>query len=191
MASVSPVPVPAAPLYIDAMMPAPTSRLFIALLRGDAGRDEMAALREAWTWPRPAALVMTSRLHLTLHFLGDVAVEHIAPLVPALAVPFAPFALRLDRAVLWPTGQGIAVLEPEAIPEALRALQAALASALRRAGIAFDERPYRPHVTLARRATGAVAPAAARHVAWTIHGYHLMSCAPAADGGYTTLHTYL
>lgn len=170
------------------MTPASTARLFIALLPGEAVRDAMAAWRDAWTWPRQAALVKTSRLHVTLHFLGDVPVEHIAALAPALAVPFAPFTLRLDRAALWP--HGLAVLEPDAAPDALQALHAALAGALRCAGLAVDERPYRPHVTLARRAKGAVAPDEVCNVAWTNHSYHLMSAAPAADGGDTTLHTY-
>ncbi|WP_426107202.1 RNA 2',3'-cyclic phosphodiesterase [Massilia sp. TSP1-1-2] len=164
------------------MTPAP--RLFIALLPDPAVRNHLAAWRDACSWPCSATPVKTARLHLTLHFLGDVPLTRL----PELQVPCESFSLRLTHAALWP--HGIAVLEPDTVPPALHALHANLQAALHAAGLAVDQRPYRPHVTLARRATGAALPDAARSVNWPIHAYHLMSSAPASDGSYTTLQMF-
>ena len=164
------------------MTPAP--RLFIALLPDPAVRNDLAAWRDGCSWPRSATPVKTARLHLTLHFLGDVPLTRL----PELQVPCESFSLRLTHAALWP--HGIAVLEPDTVPPALLALHANLHAALHAAGLAVDERAYRTHVTLARRATGAALPETARSLDWPVHAYHLMSSAPTADCGYTPLQMF-
>ncbi len=170
------------------MTPAPTSRLFIALMPSSAVREQLAAWRDAWTWPRCATPVKSERLHLTLHFLGDVAQDRVATLADALRVPCAPFTLRFDRAALWP--HGIAVLEPDEVPASLIALHASLADALRSVGLAVDERPFRPHVTQARRASKATPPGSGHEVSWPVTGYALMASILGADGAYTVLREY-
>ena len=154
----------------------------------DAVREQLAAWRDAWDWPRSASLVKTGRLHITLHFLGDVDQDRIPALTAALAVPFTPFSLSLRHAVVWP--HGIAVLEPESIPAPLAALHAALADVLGDQGLPVDTRPFRPHVTLARRAKSSTPPAADREIDWKIEGYALMSSTLGRDGGYAVLERY-
>ena len=158
--------------------------MFIALLPDEAVREQFAIWRDGWTWPRAPTLVKSVRLHMTLHFLGDVSLTQ----VPDLNAPVTPFSLCFGRADLWPGG--IAVLEPDAMPDALLALHGALATNLRSAGLTVDERAFRAHVTLARRANGALAPHAARRVIWDVDKYHLMSSAPDVNGAYTTLRTF-
>ena len=170
------------------MSPTATVRSFIALLPDEQVRQQLAAWRDAWTWPRSATPVKSARLHITLHFLGDVARDRIPELADALAVPFTPFMLHLDRLALWP--HGIAVLEPQAVPDALLALHGALAVPLREQGLPIDTRPFRPHVTLARRAQGAVFPVAGSVTEWHIGSYALMASTWGMDGGYTILRTY-
>ena len=164
------------------------ARLFIALWPGAAVRRELAARRDAWTWPRSASPVKTERLHVTLHFLGDVERDRIPDLADALAVPFAPFSLQLVRHALWP--HGIAVLEPELTPSPLMHLHLRLAKALEGNRFVLDSRPYRPHVTLARRAGNAVLPAPTAPLNWSVDGYRLMESTTGLDGGYTTLRSY-
>ena len=165
-----------------------SARLFVALWPDDAIGLELARRRDAWSWPRSASPVKTDRLHVTLHFLGDVKRELIAELSDALAVPFAPFALELGQAKLWP--HGIAVLDPVVVPAALMHLHARLEKALAGSGIATDARAYRPHVTLARRAGGTMPPADAAPLRWQVGGYRLMESRPGADGGYFSLRGY-
>ena len=165
-----------------------SARLFVALWPDDTVRDELARRRDTWSWPRSASPVKTERLHVTLHFLGDVERDLIAELSDALAVPFAPFALELGQAKLWP--HGIAVLEPLAVPAALMHLHARLDKALLGTGIASDTRAYRAHVTLARRAGGTMPPAGAEPMRWQVNGYRLMESRPGAGGGYFTLRGY-
>jgi 2'-5' RNA ligase len=169
-------------------MASPTTRLFVALWPDDAVRAQLAQWRDGWTWPRAATPVKKGRRHVTLHFLGDVAAERIPAVAAALDAPFTPFELRMNHASLWP--HGIAVLEPETVPQELVQLHALLADALRGEGCAVDARPYRPHVTLARRANGATLSGAAPCVRWTVASYALMASTLGKEGGYTTLRRY-
>ena len=164
------------------------ARLFIALWPDDAVRTDLAAWRDAWTWPRSATPVRTERLHLTLHFIGGVERERVPELADALRVPFDRFEIRFGRAVMWP--HGIAVLEPDSVPAALLELHAALGGVLQRLSLPLDERPYRPHVTLARRAGAAVAPQQGPAIAWTIDRFALMESTLGPDGGYTAIRQF-
>ncbi|HEX8611029.1 MAG TPA: RNA 2',3'-cyclic phosphodiesterase [Telluria sp.] len=160
------------------------ARLFLALWPGAAVRGELAAWRDGWTWPKTASPVRTERLHVTLHFLGDVASERLPELVDGLRVPFTPFTLDFGRNALWP--RGIAVLEPDPVPPALLALHASLARAMAPLALAPDERLYRPHVTLARRAGNARIINDGPPLAWHIDRYALVR----SDQGYTVLQDY-
>lgn len=163
-----------------------SARLFVALWPTPAGRAALAASSQRWVWNQGAARVDPERLHLTLHFLGAVPRERIPALRAALAWRGAPFSLTLSRPALW--AGGIAVLEPARIPPELVALQAGLADALRRAGFEVEARRWRPHLTLARRAAGAVPPARCRAPTWRVHGYGLVESRP--PGRYTVLQRY-
>jgi 2'-5' RNA ligase len=164
------------------------ARMFIALWPDDAVRADLVAWRDAWSWPRSATPVRTERLHLTLHFIGDVARERVPELADALRMPFDQFEMRFGRTLSWP--HGIAVLEPDSVPAALQELHAALGGVLRRLSLPLDDRPYRPHVTLARRAGTAVAPHQGPAVAWTIDRFALMESTLGPDGGYTTIREF-
>lgn len=125
---------------------------------------------------------------MTLHFLGDVALDRVPELQAALPIPLEPFVLTLSEATLWP--HGVAVLEPQSVPAALTALQESIAAALRRLNVPVEARPYRPHVTLARRACGAVPADVMPAIDWEIDRYSLMSSTPGAGGAYTNLCTF-
>ena len=161
-----------------------TARLFVAVWPGAAERAGLLRWQAACRWPPGARPASAERLHLTLHFLGDVPGQRLPALAGGLDVPSAPFELLLDRAAVWPNG--VAVLLPAAVPPALRELHDRLGDALRRLGLPFDARPFRPHVTLARRAAGAALPAHEAAVRWHVHGHVLV----ASEGGYRVLHRY-
>lgn len=165
-------------------MESPSARLFLALWPAPGVRAGLLAWRDAWDWPRKATPVRTGQLHLTLHFIGDVARARVPALAHALAVPVAPFALRFGHAALW--HHGVAVAEPCSAPARLLALHGELGQVLLAHGLPLDPRPYRPHVTLARRAAPAIARAGPP-LRWQVRSYALMES--RADG-YVTLRRY-
>jgi 2'-5' RNA ligase len=175
---------------MNATAPPPSARLFLALWPPDDVRTALQAFQQDWTWPPGAALVDAQRLHVTLHFLGQVPVARVAQLGRALAVRFEPTVLDLPAGEACTWRGGIAVLEFAAPPPLLR-LHAALEAGLRSLQWPIEQRPWRPHVTLARRAQGARAPRAphAGLPAWQAdQGYALVHSVPGR--GYEVLHTF-
>jgi 2'-5' RNA ligase len=165
-----------------------TTRLFLALWPDPAVRHQLRAWRELWDWPRGASPVHTDKLHLTLHFLGNQPAESLPALLDGLAVPFSPFRLRLGVAELW--HNGIAVLSPADVPQALLDLHAALAGALPGVGLQPEARAYRPHVTMARRAGKAGIPQGGPEIDWQIDHYALVESKTGDGSGYTVLREY-
>jgi 2'-5' RNA ligase len=148
-------------------------RLFIALWPDPATRTAIARWQQAWDWPARAAPVKADRLHLTLHFLGDVPAHRLGEIAQGLRGPFEPFELALGHGEVWPNG--IAVLEPAETPLQLGRLHASLHDAVAALGLAVDTRPFRPHVTVSRRARGAKPPARHARLRWRVdEGYVLM-----------------
>jgi len=170
---------------MDGQMHSATTRLFLALWPDPLLRHLLTQWRDAWTWPKGASPVHADKLHVTLHFLGALPSERLPELLEGLAVPFEPFRLDLDRATVW--HNGIAVLEPDTTPPGLAGLHARLSDALVALGLQPEARRYRPHVTMARRATGATVPAAGPPVAWDVPGYALVE---SKNGIYTVLRHY-
>lgn len=162
-----------------------TTRLFLALWPDDAVRDQLRAWRDAWTWPRGAAPVHTDKLHVTLHFLGEQLSARLPEFLDGFQVPVEPFDLRFGRPEL--QRSGIAWIEPLSEPQALLDLHARLSDALVALGLAPEARAYRPHVTMARRANGAVMPAAGPAIDWAVSGYALVA---SRAGAYTVLKEY-
>jgi 2'-5' RNA ligase len=167
---------------------ADTARLFIALWPEPAVRDALREWRDGCAWPKSAAPVRTQQLHVTLHFLGNIARVRLPELVQGLGVRFAPFDLGLGHAELW--RGGIAVLAPDVVPEPLLALHGALGGALERLGLPLEARPYRPHVTLARRAGRELAPIQGPPISWQIDGYALMESKVGDGAEYGIVQAY-
>ncbi|MEO7496222.1 MAG: RNA 2',3'-cyclic phosphodiesterase [Massilia sp.] len=162
-----------------------TARLFIALWPDDEVRAGLRAWRDGWRWPKQATPVRSERLHMTLHFLGGVPRDQIDLLADRIALPFEPFTMDFGQPELWP--HGIAVLAPVAVPAPLLRLQRELGERLQAAGLTLDARDYRAHVTMARRAAGALMPPDGPPIRWSVASYALMES--AADG-YRVLRTY-
>jgi 2'-5' RNA ligase len=159
----------------------PTLRLFLALWPDPATRDAVAQWQNAWKWPDRAAPEKRERLHLTLHFLGNVPAQRVAALVDGLRVPCEPLSLELGRGEVWPNG--VAVLRPDSAPPSLLALHAALSQRVTDFGLPVDTRAFRPHITLARRAAGARPPPQGPHLRWPAdQGYVLVSSLPGGAG---------
>jgi 2'-5' RNA ligase len=164
------------------------ARLFVGLWPADDVRQAIEEHAAAWQWPARAVRTRSERLHLTLHFLGQRPAGELPLLRRVLDVGWEGCELELDRCTVWPGG--IAVLESSAVPPALARLHADLASRLAAAGVPLDARPYRPHVTLARKAAGARPPPQCASLRWrAAPAYALVQSLPGG-GGYRTLQCF-
>ncbi|MEJ8838201.1 RNA 2',3'-cyclic phosphodiesterase [Ramlibacter sp. AN1133] len=161
--------------------PLPPLRLFLALWPPPEVAAALRTRAQAWHWPASARRTPPERLHITLHFIGAVPAADVLALQEALDVPWTGCELLLDRAEVWPGG--IAVLEATHVPQALGALHEALGDRLRERGLPVESRRYRPHVTFARKATGARPPAELAPLRWTAGpAYLLMQSLPGGEG---------
>jgi 2'-5' RNA ligase len=163
------------------------ARLFLGLWPTPPVRSGLLGWRDACTWTPGAKVVAAERLHVTLHFIGAVPRSEIDRVRTGLAMPAPPFELRFGRPEMWP--HGLAVLAPLEVPEALAALHARLGAALQRLALPVESRPFRPHVTLARRAAGTRLVEAADDVCWAVDNWSLIESRPGG-GGYQVLETW-
>lgn len=106
--------------------------------------------------------VHSSDLHITLQFLGDTPSPQIHAITSALrdglAISPKSFELRLERLRLFGRPDNPSVLWVGVSGELnpLHALQQAVASVLAPLGFKAEDRPYHPHITLARNYNGTV-----------------------------------
>jgi 2'-5' RNA ligase len=129
-----------------------TVRVFIALAPPDDAKDELAAaLRSAYQEYPHLRWNRIEDWHVTLAFLGELPVTAVAVLrtvLAELAASRPPVRLGLagsghfDERLLW---CGIA-----GDIEGLHLLACEVRSLVRACGVVFQERPLRPHLTLAR-----------------------------------------
>jgi len=162
-------------------------RLFLALWPPRAVHAKLQAHAQQWAWPPQARRTLPERLHVTIHFLGNVPSGRLPDLRVGLQVDWPGEELLFDQAHVW--GGGIAVLEASCVPPALAALHAALGERLRALDLAVDPRPWRPHVTLARKATGAQPPAF-EPLRWPATSGYALVRSVGGGGGYTTLQSF-
>jgi 2'-5' RNA ligase len=157
-------------------------RLFFAVMpdRGARGRLEALATDTAErAGGRPSA---QDTLHLTVVFIGTVAGKAIA------TVREAGDVLRCDRFTLALDAlgsfrrAGIAWAAPGRTPLALERAHRELTAALATRGIAPEARPFRPHVTLARRCARPVEGTIDPPIAWSVDAVVLMSSRLLSEG---------
>ena len=146
------------------MAGAESLRLFIGLWPDADTRAAIEAQAQAWSWPASTRRTRVEQLHVTVHFLGNVPAARLAALAEGLRVTWSGCELLLDRATVWPGG--IAVLEATQVPPSLAALHAELQARLQQLQVPVEERRYRPHVTLARKASGARPPVKGEPLRW-------------------------
>ena len=144
-------------------------RLFVALTPPDEVVEELitstAALHELaprLRWTRP------EHWHVTLAFLGDVGDDVVPELgrrINRAAARYPPLSLsfggggRFGHQVLWTRVHGDR--------EALRRLAGSVQAVARRCRLLVEQRPYRPHLTLARAgATADLRPLVERLTSW-------------------------
>jgi 2'-5' RNA ligase len=132
-------------------------------------------------------LAREESVHLTLVFLGDVALERLPALqARAAAVRLEPFVLRLEQAGCW-RHNGVGWVGPSETPAVLVRLVAGLEDALQGEGFRFDRRPYAAHITLLRKARCAPMDAAMPAIDWPVQDFVLVRSELNDEGSRYTI----
>ena len=129
-----------------------TVRLFFALWPDAVMRSALDQLGKQMHEQCGGRRTRAEAIHITLAFLGEVAVTRIAEL-QALAAQLQgdAFDFELSHSRWWRQNH-IAWVAPQTVPQALITLVSELQRQLKVAGFEVDMRAYVPHVTLLRKA---------------------------------------
>ncbi len=163
-------------------------RVFFALVPDDAVRQRFLTLAHDVARRARGRAVSGEHFHLTLAFLGDVTIDRL-PGLRAIGerLPLVAATLAFDTLGAW-RASGVAWTAPAQVPAAITRLHAALHEALRAAGFVIEDRPFRPHVTLARRCAQPPPRGASTPIVWSARVLSLVGSELRPDGPrYTTL----
>ena len=152
----------------------PAARVFFALWPIVAERSQLAA------WQIPLQQLCGGRgmrsetLHNTLVFLGDVEQSRLEALqLAALEISAVCFELYFDEARYWGHNH-IVYAAPIYVPQLVQ-LVSALEQRLTKHHFKFEQREYKPHVTLLRNAHWTDLPLPKMNsVCWQIHDFALV-----------------
>jgi 2'-5' RNA ligase len=138
-------------------------RLFVAVefddeIRGSLGAFAERVRHELMSRSPEAARALTwvdpQRLHLTLHFLGEIDERHVDALSSRLSEPSAQAAFSIGfGCVGWFPAAGtprVVWLDISRGAADLAALHAEVGRRLEQLGLEIENRPFRPHLTLGR-----------------------------------------
>jgi 2'-5' RNA ligase len=157
------------------------------------------AARASGGRPVPAA-----NLHVTLAFLGSVPQRQLQPLASAARgaaqalraalagadCPESPLELAFDHLEHWRAAQLLCAL-PATSPTRTVALARSLQSLLTASGFAPDLKPFRPHVTVARKVSRPSPLAGMHPVVWRFAQLALIESRTLADGAlYSVVAAY-
>jgi 2'-5' RNA ligase len=166
-----------------------SERLFFALWPDEPIRAAIAHGLPEWTAGLDGGLLRPDQWHVTLEFIGAVdAGRRPALQAAADTVPMPSFELQFDRCEHWREPQ-VTCLVAAVTPVPLASFVAQLRAAVAAAGFAPDHRPYRPHVTLARKVRTAVDSPVAPPLCWAATGFALVrSTSDPAGSRYEPVH---
>jgi len=166
----------------------PTARLFFALWPDEAMQAALAASVSALVDLTNGRAVPASNFHLTLAFLGSVALSRMASLHDIAARCAAscqtsalPLVVTLDTFEYW-RRQRILCATASVTPPAAVALARTLKRALTAGGFAPDVKPFRAHATFARKVHGAEDRLQATPIRWSFEHLHLVESETHTEG---------
>lgn len=157
-------------------------RLFFALWPDDDLRSSLAPRIEAL---QPAGVGRPQRpdqWHVTLEFLGAVATPRIATAMEAASVVrAAPFEVVFDAIEHWRRPE-VLCLAARATPPELDRLVRALRAELARQEFEPEHRPFRAHLTLARKVSRPIAVPPFEPLYWPARDFALVESVTDRSG---------
>lgn len=157
-------------------------RLFFALWPDDELRSLLAPRIHALQPAGVGRLQRPDQWHVTLEFLGPVAPPRVAAAVEAASrVRAGPCEIAFDTVEHWRRPEVLclaASTTPPALAQLVRALRAELGSR----DFETEERPFRAHLTLARKVSRPVALPAFEPLRWPAHEFALVESVTDRSG---------
>lgn len=150
-------------------------RVFFALWPDDTGRHALADWQASLKELCGGKAMRPETMHNTLVFLGNVAMNRMDALMQsAREVSGTAFELLLDEARYWRHNH-IVYAAPGRVPAELAQLVQNLEQRLRQHRFSFDQREYKPHVTLLRHASwNDTALPEMQTFTWPVHDFVLV-----------------
>ena len=158
-------------------------RLFFALCPDDVLRSEIAELEVSGDLAGTGRHVPVINVHITLVFLGQVDNQTIECIEQVAAETGGnSFRLILDRVGYWSKPQ-ILWLAPSRVPRELSDLFENIQARLGKCNVPVDQRPYKPHITLARKVKKPPPKIKFDPLIWHVKQYSLMESLTTPGGG--------
>jgi RNA 2',3'-cyclic 3'-phosphodiesterase len=173
-----------------------TRRLFFALWPGEAQQRDLAEAGRTAVLACRGRLTPSENFHVTLAFLGSVAahrlpdVQRVADEVARMP-PHLPIRLTFDRIEYWKKAK-VLCATASASSSAAESLAQAVKSRLVAAGFTPDLKPFRAHVTLARKVPSGTHEQAMHSVRWSFSSWALAESRTGPAGSlYSVLHSWV
>jgi len=145
-------------------------RVFFAVWPDATARNVLDALARDCAARTGGRAAVSSNLHLTLAFVGEIETSRVATLQAiglAATAAVAPFTLALDRIGAFRSA-GITWIGTSTLAPALGHIVQRLTDELSNAGFPTERRPFQPHVTLARRCRQVASAELVAPIAWRV-----------------------
>jgi len=166
-------------------------RLFFALWPGDDLRSALAPRIRALQPEGVGRPQRPDQWHATLEFLGPVPASRVAAAREAAAeVRADPCEILFDAVEYWRRPE-VLCLVARVLPPALDALVGQLRAGLAARGFEPESRPFRAHLTLARKVHAPVAAVPFQPLLWPVADFALVESITDRSGSvYTPLATW-
>lgn len=159
-----------------------SERLFFALWPNETVRQQLVEACAQIANVRGQRSVLPGNLHLTLHFLGNIELSRVDCFRQQAEIVSADrFSLEINRMgyfkkprVLW--------LGCEQLPDQLIQLHASLGAQIQACGFRQEQRPYHPHITMARKLTQAPPSIPIKPIEWDVNEFVLIQSFTHAAG---------
>ena len=171
-------------------------RLFFALWPDEAQGRQLAQAAQNSILSCGGRLIATENFHVTVAFLGNVEQHKMADLLSAAGEVAGrsgrvPIQLTFDRIEYWKKAKVLCATASAPSPAAA-CLAEALKSRLVASGFTPDLKPFRAHVTLARKVPSGSRERAMHSVCWSFTSCALVDSRTGPAGAlYSILHSWI
>lgn len=157
-------------------------RVFLALFPNKSVQAQLAHQAKLLEPICGGRLVKIQHIHLTLLFLGNIAVHQIESVQQAMSNILAKkFELNLEEIGYWKQNQ-VVYIRAKKFPVELFFLMNALRNTLLETGFSFDNHTYKPHVTLIRKAIRPVKINLNNPIQWQVNEWFLIQSKQTDNG---------